>query len=197
MKKNSLLLFILFTSIFTLQAQVGIGTTSPTETLHVNGSARITVTNKPEVITNKLTGTNTDGTIRDIEVGENLVLKDNVLSAHGAFRYDFGTVKFNSDTVKNADLLIGPGEVNEHKTIIRIYNTVGDIDLTGISDGTDGKHIWLYPQDGELELKNNDASSSLINHIEANDKSAAKQYAMIELVYDGERKKWIIMQHHK
>lgn len=181
-----------------LFAQVGIGTTNPQATLDVNGTLRINTTDQESVITNKLGGLNNDGTFREVEIGGNLELKNNVLSIKKATDHSFGSIILPVKTNHDVDLLIGDGELNEGKSIIRIYNLLlGESKLTGIKAGYDGQSVWLYPQDGKLKLQANDNNSLPVNHIESNNKSGAKQYGMINIVYDGTRQKWIIMQNNE
>ncbi len=186
----------IFVCLFTLNlsAQVGINTTNPQETLHVVGTARIETTNQVGVTTTKVTGLDNSGTLREIYIGSNLKLTNNTLSSN--FDYYFGSVSFSTKTNHNIDLLLDPGEANEGKHIIRINNSAGDTEITGIKDGYDGQHIWIYAQGNEVKLLDNNAGSNAGNRIEVNDKMAAKDWGMIELVYDGTRSKWIIMQHH-
>ena len=56
-------------------------------------------------------------------------------------------------------------------------------------------HIWIYAQNDKVKLKENNSSSSVGNRIEKNNSMEAKEWEMIELVYDGARSKWIIMHH--
>ncbi len=183
---------------FSIFAQVGIGTTDPQETLHVNGTLRITNTDQGTVTSSKLGGLNEDGTFREVEIGGNLKLKNNVLSIKNTTDHSFGSIILPVKTNHDVDLLIGDGELNEDKSIIRIYNLLlGESKLTGIKAGYDGQSVWLYPQDGKLKLQANDNNSLSVNQIESNNKSGAKQYGMINIVYDGTRQKWIIMQNNE
>ena len=177
-------------------SQVGINTTSPQATLDVNGSLRITNTSDITVTSTKLTGLSENGTVRDISIGSNLLLVNNTISAKSGLDYSFGSVTFSVKKNHNVDLLLGPGETNEGKSIIRINNTSGDTEITGIKAGYDGQSLWIYPQSGKIDLLGNDTNSSALNRIEENNKNGGKIYSMIQIVYDGTRGKWIIMQNH-
>ena len=72
----------------------------------------------------------------------------------------------------------------------------GNIKFTGIEAGEDGQNLWLYPQHGDLELKDNDGDSLSANQIEKNTFDKPKEFEMIQIVYDGTRNKWIIMNHN-
>jgi hypothetical protein len=192
MRKFILIFCLSFTSL--LMSQVGIGTTTPNETLEVNGTLRVNTTNQSSVTTTKLGGLDGDGTYREVIVGANLELKDNILNAKNGFDHSFGSITFTVKTNDNVDLLLGPGEANEGKTIIRVFNTTGKTEIMGITDGYDGQHIWLFAQDDTVDLIG--GSSTPQNNIEGNAKKSAAQWAMIELVYDGLNSKWFIMQNH-
>ena len=141
---------ITFCLLFFLQAnfiiaQVGINTTTSQETLHVAGTVRVESTDQPTILTDKLFGLNPDGTLREVIVGTNLSLKNNVLSARNGFDHSFVSIDLpDLDQHHNVDLMIGPGEVNDGKTIIRINRLTQptkDVDLTGFLSGYDGQHV--------------------------------------------------------
>ena len=194
MKKSLILLLFILTS-FQGNSQVGINTTTPSETLDVNGTLKVNITNQANVTTTELGGLSADGVFRSINVGPSLKLSNNLL--HVSNKHSFGSISPFSDKLNhNVDLLIGPGEANENNTIIRIYNTSGDTEITGIEAGYDGQHIWLYPQDANLTLLDLDVGSLEANQIGTNARLGAIRFGMIELVYDKARSLWIVMQHH-
>lgn len=177
-------------------AQVGIGTINPQETLDVNGTSQFRVTNQSGVATIKLGGLDENGVFREIYVGTNLKLTNNTLSASSDSKFSFGEIEINvgnSSPIDNVDLNIRTGEVNEDKSIIRIYSNRNNIQFSGIKAGEDGQHLWLYPQDGKIKLKDNDNGSDSSNRFESS--LDIEQYEMAHLVYDGARGKWIIMDN--
>jgi hypothetical protein len=204
-------------AIFSTHAQVGIGTTSPQETLHVNGTLRVNTTNQA-LTTTKIGGMDANGTFREVSVGTDLELSNNVLISTASTKLSFGEITLQKDlnggsnTHNNVDLKLTIAddpltttivEGNKGKTIIRIYgvdnitsNTAQDVVITGFKAGVDGQHIWIYAQSKKVTTSPNDAGSLAANRIEANVKKAAQVWGMIELVYDGARQLWIIMQHH-
>jgi hypothetical protein len=190
------ILLLLYSLLFVTGAfgQVGIGTTNPQDTLDVDGTSRFRTTNQPTISTIKIGGLDADGVFREIYIGANLNLENNILSSNSNPKYTFGEITLDDNIDNepdNVDLLIGSGELNEGKNIIRVNVTDsdGNLKFTGIQAGTDGQHIWLYPQHGDLELEENDADSLAQNQIEDNDDRKANRYEMIELVYDGTRNK--------
>jgi len=177
-------------------AQVGIGTTNPQETLDVNGTSQFRVTNQSGVATIKLGDLDENGVFREIYLGTNLKLTNNTLSASSDSKFSFGEIEINvgnSSPIDNVDLNIRTGEVNEDKSIIRIYSNRNNIQFSGIKAGEDGQHLWLYPQDGKLKLKGNSNGSDSSNRFESG--LDIDQYEMVHLVYDGAREKWIIMDN--
>lgn len=181
--------------------KVGVNTTSPQETLDVNGTTKFRTTNQTNVTTTKIGGLDANGVFREITVGSNLNLNNNVLSSTNGSKYTFGEITINDNSnseQNNVDLLIGTGGINAGKNIIRVkvLDNSGNLKLTGIKAGTDGQHVWLYPQNGKLKLKTNDEDSLAPNRIESNDKPGAAIYEMIEIIYDATRSKWIVMQNH-
>ena len=202
MKLQLSLLLLVFS--MPLVAQVGINNTDPQETLHISGTVRIETTDQATVTTDKLFGLDAAGTLREVAVGTNLTLSGNTLSAAAASGFDhaFGTITLNVvggvKLFSNVDLLLDPGEANFGKTIIRVRGLPGDVEIDGISGGYDGQHIWLYPTRAKLTLIKDASSLSLpANRITDNTKLGANHYGMIELVYDGTRSRWVIMQHHQ
>ena len=194
--KRPLILAIFLATSFCF-SQVGVNTSTPSETLEVNGTLKINTTNQGGVTTTELGGISSSGVFRKIDIGTNLVLKSNVLSSKSAFDHSFGTISLTVKANHDVDLLLDAAELNEGKSIIRINNTAGDTEITGIKDGYDGQQIWLYPVDGKLTIKTLNTNSLVANRIEANAKPGCLVYGMISLVYDGTRSLWIIMQNHQ
>tara|TARA_R110001632_G_scaffold9433_5_gene36046 strand:- start:259 stop:885 length:627 start_codon:yes stop_codon:yes gene_type:complete len=207
MKLQLSLLLLVFS--IPLVAQVGINNTDPQETLHVNGTVRIETTDQATVTTDKLFGLDAAGTLREVAVGTNLTLSGNTLSAAAPSGFDhaFGTITLNVvggiKLFSNVDLLLDAGEANFGKTIIRVRGTElpsglpNDVEIDGISGGYNGQHIWLYATRAKVTLIKDASSLSLAaNRITDNTKLGALLYGMIELVYDGTRARWVVMQHH-
>jgi hypothetical protein len=198
----SIITLFLFSTI--TYSQVGIGTTDPQETLHVEGTLRITNTNQGSVDAIKIGGIDENGTYREITIGENIALKENVLSATSAPRYTFGSITLPSGRDHhNVDLLLEPGEANHGVNIIRVFasnNTHDKPRFSGIKAGVDGQVIWLYPQPDldELELRKDHNGSLEVNRILESDKMKAKtdDNEMIKLIYDGYRQRWVLMYWH-
>jgi hypothetical protein len=187
-------LLIIFSSQFAI-SQVGINTTSPQETLHVEGTFRVTNTNNTTTTT-KIAGTCAQGTVSDILVGENLSLESNVLSANSG---KYGIVDISIPVIvvnqifDNLDLNVGGANLN--KVIFRL-NTGSAMNFTlrGIKGGTDGRHIIIYnTSTGNMKIDHL-MSSNPVNSI--NDLGSSTQtngVGTVELVYDGVTKNWLVI----
>ena len=68
--KYLILSFFLVSNL--IVAQVGIGTTSPQETLDINGSIRVSNTSKSPA--SKIMGADSGGTLNEVVIGDNLEL---------------------------------------------------------------------------------------------------------------------------
>ncbi|MDC8004439.1 hypothetical protein POV27_10285 [Aureisphaera galaxeae] len=192
--KKILLPLVLLCVSFQLFSQVGINTTSPSTTLDVNGTIRVRGIKSELVETEaiRIIGVDASGNFVEVEIGDNVILEDNVLRAVEN-KYSFAnTDPISVGQVDDFDLIVLPGEPNDDKKIIRFITTVGDIDLTGIKAGENGQVIWLMAYSGRIKIRGNDLSSDPENRILAGTVTL-QQYEMIQLVYDETLQKWIIM----
>jgi hypothetical protein len=192
--KSSVLL-LLFSGIIS-NAQVGIGTTNPQETLHVAGTFRVTNTDNVTTTT-KLAGTCGQGTFADVIVGNNLILSGNVLSSTSSnSKYKIATFTM---------LTSGPGHVfdninldlngvNEEVVIFKFVGSASNFSVRGIQGGTDGRHVILY-NSSSVNMKIDHLMSSVpknnIDNIGV--ATATSGIGTIELVYDGVALKWIVI----
>lgn len=196
--KNLAYIFPCLLFSITSFSQVGINTTTPTTTLDVNGNIRVRdLSNRTGLEAVKVIGIDEKGHFVEVSIGKNIDLIDNrlVVTDRTQELGDNPTPLTGSQT-DNLRLAVLPGEPNYGKSIIRIIRDVpGDTEITGFEAAPDGTHIWLYAVDGKLKLIDNSTDSLPENRIELNSKMDVKQYEMIELFYDGNRKKWIIMSH--
>ena len=88
------LIFTLLLAPNLMFAQVGIGTSNPQESLHVNGSLRISNTNKSPAT--KMMGADVNGTINEIVIGDNLQMLGGTISSTGSTKYFVKTLTFNT-----------------------------------------------------------------------------------------------------
>ncbi len=200
--KSPALGFLMSFFVCSAVAQVGIGTTEPSSMLDVNGGVRVRTTDA-ELLTDSrdqpieatyALGTDEEGNMVRLKIGDNLLLEGNSLRANNR-KVDIGdATTFVLPILNNLRLLILPGEVNEKKEMIRVYNILGDMIVTGIEGGTDGEHIYILPMSGSVTFLPLDIGSLSINQILTNGGiKVFDQYEVIELIYDGNSNKWIII----
>lgn len=177
-------------------AQVGIGTTSPLSTLHVQGTMRITDTDEVTTTT-KLAGTCDSGIVSDIKVGRNLSLVNNELSAGDGDNsvYKVASVRLTTTSSNyifdNLDLDLNG--VNAGVVVFRLYGSANSFIIKGIAGGVDGRHILLYNSSAVNMRADHLGSSNPTNTIDTIGTSTATSgVGTIELVYDGSTSKWIV-----
>lgn len=196
--KTLLYIFILVPCF--LFAQVGINTTTPQETLHVEGT--LCVTDTSTKTPTRIAGMDPNGTVAGITIGSNLQLTGNVLSANA--------VSASSPTiylVQSINIPTGPpGEqmndldmdingANVDKVVFRLTGRTNNYKITGISGGTDGRHIVLYNVESvNLTLVAESTDSAAENRLEtlANNVATSGK-GTAEFVYDGASKRWILI----
>lgn len=199
MKKISLILCLLLLVSFPTCAQVGIDTTDPQETLHVNGKIRVTDTDKAVGRTTvSVIGVDDEGTLNKLPLGTGLVMiNDNYIISAGSGYYHMKdhTIDTPTNNTQFDDLDLGIAGDYSHKTVIRFLGQTRSFDISGIAGGFAGKHvILLNPSSYGMRLVDNSNDSSLVNRIltygPGGSESIQGQGA-IELVYDGYQ--WIIL----
>jgi len=199
MKKNYTLKTVCVATLLFFQlgyAQVGIGTTSPLSTLHVQGTMRVTNTNNATTTT-KLAGTCDSGIVSDIRVGNNLSLVNNELSAADGDNsvYKVASVKLTTTSSNyifdNLDLDLNGA--NAGVVVFRLYGSANSFIIKGIAGGVDGRHILLYNSSAVNMRADHLGSSNPINTIDTIGTSTATSgVGTLELVYDGSTSKWIV-----
>jgi hypothetical protein len=190
-----LCVFIFISNTQFVFSQVGINTDDPKETLHVDGTARITDTDNTTTTT-KITGTGNLGTISDIAVGENLSLENNVLSAD-AGKYGIVDISLPVTVVnQNFDNLeLDINGVNLHKVLFRLNTGVSmNFELSGIKGGTDGRHIIIYNSStGNMKINHLSSSNPIDSIDDLGSSTATNGVGAIEMVYDGVTQTWLVI----
>ena len=200
--------FIILCSLFSapLWSQVGIGTTAPQETLDINGTLRVEGSDDTNEATG-LIGADNDGTLTTLNIDSSLTLINNTLELTRSYIYDIGIVDISgaiiiSGELPDLDLLIGPGDVNEGKTVIYVINTPSNVKLTGIQDGVTGLHIFFYHFEttANIQFLNEDSggnTSVLINRIKVlTNSETISGKGCVELIYDGNSERWLFLSVH-
>jgi len=192
------LLFIFIITPFFLFSQVGINTTSPQETLHVEGT--LCVSNTTSKTPDKISGMDPNGVLTDIVVGTNLQLTGNVLSANStssATIYLTTTINLPTgspgDKFNNLDMSVAT--LNASKIVFRLTGRKSSYDITGIAGGVDGRHLVLFNiMKANMSLNDDDSNSLPQNRIItlANNVATSGQ-GTAELVYDGSLQRWVLI----
>lgn len=183
-----------------MQAQVGVNTTTPQETLDINGTVRIQ--NTGTINSSKILGRDSNGTVGTIDVGDNVVINNNILHATGSSDYGIINVVlfsiFPGQLHHNFDLQLTGN--NLFKTVIRITGPINNFSITGIAGGTDGRHIILLNMTtNNMTLENEHLGSIAINRINTlgSPGENTSGRGAIDLVYDGVLARWLILAVRK
>jgi len=194
--KLLLLLFIFLPQL--ILSQVGVNTTTPQETLHVEGSFRVTQTNSVTPV--KLTGLDVNGTLNDVNIGKNLQLSGNILNAtgQGSAYYYVATKSLpgGSSGDRFNDLFLDLSGLNDGKTLFRLTDRTANYEITGITGGTDGRHIVIFNvSTSNLKFYDEHADSLPQNRIItlANAFMTTAGYGTAEFVYDVVLQRWVMI----
>ncbi|MAZ73290.1 MAG: hypothetical protein CMC70_09090 [Flavobacteriaceae bacterium] len=194
MSKLTLYVVVLLVTLPTL-GQVGINTTDPQETLHVNGKIRLdNFTGRTSV---SVMGIDATGTLNTMNVGGALEVHNNTIIASGTGYYSVVNVPISTPTpntrLDNIDL--GVDAANAYKTVIRFTGQTQSFDITGIQGGIEGRHIILLnPENVNMGVLNNSNQSLATNRITtygSGPSEATSGQGAIEMVYDGTR--WVVL----
>lgn len=199
----SLLLLFLFICISSLKAQVGVNTTDPTETLDVNGTAAFRDLSTNATSTTKLLGSDRNGVVGGVEVGNNLELTGGVLNATiGATRYLPVIISRNffNNTINNLDLDINGANADKTLFILRGTNgTPGIGTFTGLAGGTDGRVIIIRAdrQNFNMFIRNESPQSLPQNRFQFNSNPNQSEnvngYGNFMFVYVASVQRWVLI----
>ena len=204
MRKLLLLTVIILSSV--LHAQVGIGTTDPQETLHVAGTVR--VESGPSITAPiGLIGADDAGTLTTVNIQNTLTLTNGKVNVQGNVLYGIGSqdlsgITYDGNFKHDLELGLGPGEPNEGKSVVKVYNLPANGKLTGIQDGVNGLHLFFYNIDtGNIQFMDesdtDSAGSAAENRIKvlAGSETISGQ-GCVELLYDGTEQRWLFLSIH-
>ena len=178
---------------------VGINTTEPKETLHVNGKIRVTDTDLAADRTMvSVIGVDDEGTLNKIGIDKGLVMVNNntIISAgSGYYSLINHPLVTNSPNTQFNNLDLGLAGDYSYKTVIRFTGQTNSFQISGITGGFAGKHIILVnPSASNMKLLDNSNGSISENRILSYGPGPAETISgqgAIELVYDGYQ--WIVL----
>lgn len=190
----NLTVFLFFFNYCTL-AQVGINTSTPQDTLHVEGTLRVTQINSSTAT--KLIGQDDNGTVTEVSIGKNLELKDGTLTSNSS-DYFVATISFPTGAPNQSfdNHEFNLNTTNKGKTVFRMTDRVNNYELTGISGGLDGRHIILFNvSSANFKIYNESTNSLPENRIItlSNNSVGTSGQGTAELVYDGTLQRWILI----
>lgn len=198
------LILFLFVPCFvvSLQAQIGVNTTNPTETLDVNGTTAVRDLTTNSTSTTQLIGADNAGVFGGVIVGANLELNNGVLSAGGATRYLPAIISrdFYSNTINNLDMDLNG--VNSDRTLFILRGNVGSPGttiITGIAGGTDGRLVVLKADalNFNMFIINESANSLPENRIQFNQNPNQSEnvngYGSFTFVYVASEQRWVLI----
>jgi hypothetical protein len=182
---------------FSLFSQVGVNTTDPQETLHINGTLRIEKTDSSPAVS--LFGGDANGTINEVIVGNNLNLTAGTLNAaNGSDSYGITSESFTTSAPNtefdNVDL--GLSGTNSGEVVIRLTGPNDSYFFTGLKGGVDGRHVVLLNYTSQnFGVRDDSSSSEPENRILTLGSSSENTSGTgaIELVYDGTLQRWIVL----
>ena len=195
MEKKLILVFVLILVSLPILGQVGINTTAPQETLHVNGKLRVDdVTGRTAV---SVMGVDATGTLNTMNVAGALEIHNNTIIASGTGYYSVVNVTITTPTpnFNLNDIDLGLDDANAYKTVVRFTGQTNSFDITGIQGGIEGRHILLLnPANvnmGVINDSNLSANGNRITTYGSGPSEATSGQGAIEMVYDGTR--WVVL----
>ncbi|KQC33042.1 hypothetical protein AAU57_06695 [Nonlabens sp. YIK11] len=193
----SLILFMTSTVLFS--QGIGINTAFPEATLHVKGDFKFVpkTTNATRLI-----GVVANGEVKEMDMGTTFHITNNTLNVSPSIDpnvYLVGDVdqSATANSISQYDNYdIGLAGSNRNKTIIRFTGETNGYNVTGFTDGYDGRIIYFYNSQNTnvtfFDVNNaSDDANQIITGSGANEGINGEGVA--EFIYDGVIKKWILV----
>ena len=193
MKNLVLRVVFIFGIVSGIHAQIGIGNASPTATIDIGGTVR--VTNLPAGTTDEivLTGSTSTKFLNRTNLGANLLIINNTLETapvSGVIGdFNLGDIPTVSGTIENLDLEIGAGESNSNATFIKVHSYGSNVKIAGITDGVNGRHFTLFfTETLNLSVLEDDPSAQPQNRIKTASTSQLtfSGLGFVDFVYDAD-----------
>lgn len=183
-----------------LQAQrVGINTTDPLATLHVNGNFMFEP--KLSVTPTRLVGVLENGGAREFELGSTFDITNGTLEVTETVDpniFLIGDVdqSLTSGVSQYNNYDIGLGDINSDKAVIRFSGETAGYTVTGFSGGYDGRIVYYYnSQNQSVTFYNLNSDSNIENQIITGSGAnvGINNIGMAEFIYDASIQKWILV----
>ena len=188
-------------------AQIGIGTTNPQEDLHVEGDL---IVEGYSILDNStsLVGADDLGNLTTLNLDSSLTLENNKLELGRSIFYGIddmdlsGLTTSGGNLAHNLDLQLGVGETNEGVTVVNLILLPSNIKITGIQDGVDGQHLFVYNSNtNNIVFLDESDTKSLGSLAENRIKVLASSETLagegcVELIYDGNYQRWVLISIH-
>ncbi|MBZ0328253.1 MAG: hypothetical protein K8F54_11645 [Altibacter sp.] len=204
---NRTISILLYFLVCNLYGQVGIGTLTPHETLEVNGDL-IVEGLEPLENSTSLVGADDVGNLTILNLDNQLTLENNRLELSRSIYYSIGDTDLSGisvgpgNLVHNIDLEMGSGEINEGKTVINIIALPSNIKITGIDDGVDGQHLFVYNSVTKNIVFIDESDPKSLNSLPRNrmkvlaGSETLAGTGSVEFIYDGNAQRWILLSIH-
>ena len=192
-------ILIAFPMCTCLSQGVGINTSEPQATLHVNGDfsfdPNLTVT------PTRLVGIVQNGGAREFELGDTFNISEGTLQVNETVDpniYLIGDVDQSPTSSINQydNYDIGLGDVNQDKAVIRFTGETAGYTVTGFSGGYDGRIVYYYnSQNHSVTFYNLNADSDPENQIITGSGAnvSISNIGAAEFIYDASIQKWILV----
>ena len=191
---------LLVIPVFSVFSQgVGINTSSPQATLHINGTLKF----EPKVSdATRLVGVVPNGSVKEFELGQTFNIESGTLEVIPSVDpnvFLIGDVDQSptASTISQYDNYdIGVSDANIDKAIIRVSGETNGYTVTGFADGYDGRIIYFYnAQEINVTFFDLHSDSDTKNQIltGSGGNEAINSKGVAEFIYDGSLEKWILI----
>lgn len=205
--KRIFFICLLLWAYWNTTAQVGINTTDPAATLDVNGNIRVrSLASTSTMATGgnavQIVGLDAQGNMVPVTITDNVELINNELKSVEPTIRPVATptpiVVPGNNRLDDLALGIWPGEANEKSQVIpMIFAGAGiqNVNITGIdaTNAVDGRIIFLFASDGDIDLKTENNNSSPANRIMDAEDTKVERGGIVSLIYLTSVNRWVIM----
>ena len=197
--KKIVYLLLVIPALSAFSQAVGINTSSPQATLHINGNLKF----EPKLSdATRLVGVLPDGGVKEFELGDTFNINSGTLVVTPAVDpnvfligdVDQSPTAATISQYNNYD--IGVADLNMDKAVIRVSGETNGYSITGFADGYDGRIIYFYnAQSVNVTFydvnSGSDPKNQIITGSGSNEGISAEGVA--EFIYDGSLEKWILI----